>query len=390
MLDRVTRTVGTGFFVDADGYIVTNEHVVGDAEQLWITTDDRKVYPAVVVGSDPRADLAVLKIPATGMQVAKFAKPDAVCRGAWTIALGNPYGLAGTGEMAMSVGVVSALDRSLPKLSVKEDRNYSNLIQTTAEINPGNSGGPLFDLHGEVVGINAAVILPQKETSGIGFAFPVTPHLFEEIQALKEGREIVYGYLGATVSTPTPHQRKEAGVRPECGVSIDSIENNSPASEVLHANDMVISINGESISDADQFAAIVGITPIDHPAKLAIVRDGKSMLVSVGLKRRVSTAVSVTRDTQRYRWRGLVLGPIPGNWDFGKSKRPDCGMMVLGVSANSPLASRVTVGSIVTAIAGKPLREIQDLQAILNDTPSENCNIDVVRGSEPQVASMKE
>ena len=143
---------------------------------------------------------------------------------------------------------------------------------------------------------------------------------------------------------------------------------------------MVISINGESISDADQFAAIVGITPIDHPAKLAIVRDGKSMLVSVGLKRRVSTAVSVTRDTQRYRWRGLVLGPIPGNWDFGKSKRPDCGMMVLGVSANSPLASRVTVGSIVTAIAGKPLREIQDLQAILNDTPSENCNIDVVRG----------
>jgi S1-C subfamily serine protease len=214
--------------------------------------------------------------------------------------------------------------------------------------------------------------------------------LFDEIEALKQGREIVYGYLGVTVSTPTPRQRKEAGVRPEVGVSVDSIEKNSPASDVLLANDMILGINNETIADADQFASTIGVTPIDHPTKLAIVRDGKSMLVSVTLKRRVNTAVAVTRDTQRYRWRGLVLGPIPGNWDFGKSKRPDCGMMVLGVSANSPLASKVTVGSIVTAIAGKPLREIQDLQAILNDTPSENCNIELAGGSEPQVAAMKE
>ena len=388
ILDHVTRTVGTGFFVDANGYIVTNEHVIGDAEQIWITTDDHHVFPAVVVGSDPRGDLAVLKIPACNMPVAKFAKPAAVHRGDWTIALGNPYGLASTGEMAMSVGVVSALDRSLPKLSVKEDRNYCNLIQTTAEINPGNSGGPLFGLNGEVVGINAAVILPQKETSGIGFAFPVTEHLVDEITALKEGREIVYGYLGVTVSTPSPRERRSAGVRPEVGVSIDSIDKDSPASNILKPDDIVISINDHAICDSDQFAYTVGITPIDHPAKLSVVRDGRSMDLSVNLKRRNSAAVAVTRDTQRYRWRGLVLGPIPGNWDFGKSKRPEGGMMVLGVAPNSPLASKVTVGSIVTSIAGKQLHEIRDLQAILNDTPAENCNIEVVHGSEPQVASM--
>lgn len=388
ILDHVTRTVGTGFFVDADGFILTNEHVVGDAEQLWVTTDDRKVFPAIVVGSDPRADLAVLKIPASSMPVAKFAKPDSLQRGQWTIALGNPYGLAGSGEMAMSVGVISALDRSLPKLSVKEDRNYSNLIQTTAEINPGNSGGPLFGLNGEVIGINAAVILPQKETSGIGFAFPITDHLFEEIRALKEGREVVYGYLGVTVSTPTPRERRSAGVRPDCGVSVDSIEKNSPASNALRPDDVIVAINDQAIADSDQFAYTVGITPIDQPARLTLVRDGKSMQVSVNLNRRISTAVAVTRETQRYRWRGLVLGPIPGNWDFGKSKRPDFGVMVLGVAQNSPLASKVTIGSIVTAIAGKPLHEIRDLQTVLNDTPSENCNIEVVRGSEPQVASM--
>jgi S1-C subfamily serine protease len=110
------------------------------------------------------------------------------------------------------------------------------------------------------------------------------------------------------------------------------------------------------------------------------------MNVEVNLKRRISTAVAVTRDTQRFRWRGLLFGPIPGNWDAGKGNRN--GVIVLGVASNSPLASKVTVGSIVTSIAGKPLHEIRDLQAILNDTPSENCNIEVVHGSEPQIASM--
>ena len=388
MLDRVTRTVGTGFFVDADGYVLTNEHVIGDAEQLWVTTDDKRIFPAIVVGSDPRADLAVLKVPGGKFPAVKFAKPDSVRRGAWTIAMGNPYGLATSGDMAMSVGVVSALDRSLPKLSVKEDRNYTNLIETTAEINPGNSGGPLFNLAGEVVGINAAVILPQKETSGIGFAFPVTQHLFDELQALKEGREIVYGYLGVTVSTPSPHTRKNAGLHEDSGVSIDSVEKNSPACDTLCPNDILVSINGEAISDSDQFAYVVGVTPIDRTVNISLVRDGKSMQIPVQLVRRVSSAMPITRNTQRMHWRGLVLGPIPNNWDFGKSKRPEAGVMVLGVAPTSPLASKVSIGTVITAIAGKPLHEIQDLQAILNDTPADDCNIDVVRASEPQVASM--
>src|SRR5205823_7464253 len=127
-------------------------------------------------------------------------------------ALGKPYGMAAGGEMAMSVGIVSALDRKLSGLSSREDRNYTNLIQTTAEINPGNSGGPLFNLQGEVIGINTAVVLPQKQTNGIGFAIPITPRVLEEIQALKEGREIVYGYLGVSVSTPGSQKRRAAGL----------------------------------------------------------------------------------------------------------------------------------------------------------------------------------
>ena len=122
LLERTTRMVGTGFIIDSAGYILTNEHVIGEAESLWVTTDDRKVYPALVIGSDPRADLAILKIPARNLPAVHFSAYNSVQRGQWAIAMGNPYGLATEGEQCMSVGIISALDRSLPKLSKKRSQ----------------------------------------------------------------------------------------------------------------------------------------------------------------------------------------------------------------------------------------------------------------------------
>ena len=211
-LSKTTRMVGTGFIIDSDGFVLTNDHVIDDAEQLWITTDNRKVYPAFVVGSDPRSDLAVLKIPGKNLPTVHLGDGSAVCRGQWSIAIGNPYGLSGDGGMCLSVGVVSAVNRSLPKLSDSENRLYADLIQTTAQINPGNSGGPLFDLHGDVIGINTAVIMPQKSTNGIGFAMPINARLMDVVNHLKRGREVVYGYLGVVVSNPSDHDRELAGV----------------------------------------------------------------------------------------------------------------------------------------------------------------------------------
>src|SRR4051812_22722062 len=246
LLSGSDRTVGTGFIVDADGYILTNDHVVAHSEQLWVTTDDRKVYPAMIIGSDPRADLAVLKIPARNMPAVKWADATKVRRGQWTIAIGNPYGLSAEGEMCMSVGVVSATGRSLPKLSGKEDRLYSDLIQTTAQINPGNSGGPLFDINGDVIGVNCAVILPQKQTNGIGFALPVGTRLKEIIRNLKDGREVAYGYLGVRVSTPTTRDCRDAGIATDCGAKIDFVDADSPAQDAkLKTGDIIVRLNGE-------------------------------------------------------------------------------------------------------------------------------------------------
>jgi serine protease Do len=375
LLDRTTRTVGTGFIISEDGYILTNEHVVGDAEQLWITTDDRKVYPAIVIGSDPRGDLAVLKIPADHLQPVKFAGNANVQRGQWSIALGNPYGLAGEGEMAMSVGLVSAVNRSLPKLASKENRLYFNLIQTTAEINPGNSGGPLFDLAGNVIGINTAVVLPQKNTFGIGFAMPITARMLAEIEDLKQGKEVVYGYVGVTVATATPRERSNAGIDQPIGVRIDSIESDSPASASLKEGDLVTEIDGQGIADSDQFVRLVGTSPVDRAARFTVYRNGHELALGVTPHKRMLPTVAVTRETQRLRWNGMLLGPVPAHWDVATAQK-NAGLMVLALD-NANTKSGIPQGSIISAVAGKTIRSIAELQQVLNSTPADQCSIEL-------------
>jgi S1-C subfamily serine protease len=379
VLARATRTVGTGSVIDTDGYILTNEHVIGDAGQIWVTTDNGQVFPAIVIGSDPRADLAVLKIPARDLKPVNFAPAGSVVqRGMWTIALGNPYGLAGGGEMSMSVGVVSATDRSLPKLASQENRYYADLIQTTAEINPGNSGGPLFDLNGDVIGISTAVILPQKATNGIGFAIPVTGELLQKVRDLREGREIVYAYLGVMVSTATAQQRRAANIKDSSGgVHIDSIEADSPASRLLQGGDLVVRVNGHSVAGSDDFVRQVGQMSISHPTSFKLYRGGKALTVEVQLRRRELPSVAVNHQNQRIRWRGLLLGPVPANWEFGAvQSRPEHGLMVLGVDPASPLIKEgVRSGTVIVSVAGKPLRAVTDLQEIVNSTPAEQCSV---------------
>ncbi|HET6248282.1 MAG TPA: trypsin-like peptidase domain-containing protein [Tepidisphaeraceae bacterium] len=390
MLEPVDRTVGTGFIVDSDGYIVTNDHVVATNENIWVTTDDHRVYPAIVVGSDPRADLAVLKIPASKLPAVHFCDA-APRRGQWSVALGNPYGLAGGGEMSLSVGVVSATGRSLPKLSSKEDRLYSDLIQTTTQINPGNSGGPLFDVHGDVIGINAAVILPQKLTNGIGFAIPVTARVRAIIQDLKEGREVAYGWLGVRVTSPTPLECKEAGLGGDGGAKIESIDPNSPAScSKLRVGDIVASFDGTAIDDSDQFIRLVGESPIDHRVKAVAYRNGRSMNVELTTARRQPPVAAVTRDSQRMRWRGMLLGPIPRHWDFDGNPRPESGLMIIAIDPSSPFVQQgAAQGSIITTVAGKSVKSVTQLQRIINDTAPGACGIGLVRPP-AQIVSVQE
>jgi serine protease Do len=369
-LSKTTRMVGTGFVVAADGYILTNDHVIDDAQQLWITTDDKKIYPAIVVGSDPRSDLAVLKIPATNLPAVHFGDGTHVKRGQWSVAIGNPYGLSADGEMCVSVGVVSAVNRSLQKLSDKENRLYLNLIQTTAQINPGNSGGPLFDLNGDVIGINTAVIMPQKSTNGIGFALPIDLHLLSIVDDLKAGKEIVYGYLGVMASTPTERDRNDAGLKDPIGVRVDSVEPDSPAIDgKLKTNDIVVSIDGATVSDSDQFIRLIGQAPITRPVQLDILRDGKPARVAITLHKRQLPVAAVTRDNQRMRWGGMLVGKAP--LDVASS-----GLMVFDIDPTSPFTRQgIHEGTVIQSVAGKSVNAVIDLQNVINDTPPEKWDL---------------
>jgi S1-C subfamily serine protease len=369
-LSKTTRMVGTGFIIDSEGYILTNDHVIDDAQQLWITTDDRRVYPAIVVGSDPRGDLAVLKIPGHKLPTVHMGDGSAVHRGQWSIAIGNPYGLSGDGEMCLSVGVISAVNRSLPRLSDSENRLYTDLIQTTAQINPGNSGGPLFDLHGDVIGINTAVIMPQKQVNGIGFAKPIDRPLLDKVAQLKQGNEIVYGYLGVIVSNPSDRDRELAGLKNPIGVHVDSIQADSPASGgKIQQDDILTALDHQSITDSDSFVALIGTACVEKPVTIELLRAGKPRTVELQLMRRPPVVPAITRETQRLRWAGMLVGPsfTDGRFD---------GVAVLDIDPASPFIQRgLHEGAIIQGVANKPLHTLIDLQNIINDTPIDRCDL---------------
>lgn len=407
LLQRTTRTVGTGFIIDAEGLILTNEHVVAEADQIWCTTDGGRVLPAFVVGSDPRFDLAVLRVPAVvpltpvrfavasgdgeggelrverqdGTAARQDGAEAAVRRGQWVITLGNPYGLAVEGRLAVSVGVVSAVGRALPRLSSRENRVYRDLIQTTAEINPGNSGGPLFDLEGRVVGINTAVVLPQRNSHGISFAMPVTRQLLRRVEMLKRGQDVPSVHVGVRVVEPTPAQRRTAGLEREVGVLVEAVERAGETG--LRTGDVIVQVDGVEVAGMDAFAAAVAGLKPDVPVQMKVMRAGRPVTVLLTPQRRVMPSPPVTSSSQRYRWRGMLLGPIPEPWAF-PGLRPTHGLMVLASDPGVPGA--LPAGTVVQAVGGRPVRSVSDLQSVLATTPPERWRLTVFSPSSQALA----
>ena len=227
--------LGSGVIIDERGYILTNEHVVADADKITVTLADGREFEGVVKGKDARSDLAVVKIVGKKLTVAKLGDSSIVQAGQWAIALGNPFGLIATGpsalalgaEPTLTVGVVSALNRQLPRTS-RLDRDYTGLIQTDAAINPGNSGGPLLNLRGEVIGINVAILTSSRGFEGIGFAIPINKAKVV-IDSLIEGKRVAYGWLGVSIQDITDDVADYYGLADRDGVLVYQVLPNGPA-----------------------------------------------------------------------------------------------------------------------------------------------------------------
>jgi serine protease Do len=218
---------------------------------------------------------------------------------------------------------------------------------------------------------------------------PITPGLIQRIEDLKAGHEIVYGYLGIKAVTATARERKDAGIETEIGARIETIDDSSPASNAgLLVGDIVTRFNNSTVTDGDHLVRMVGDAPAKQTVSAEIIRQGKKQTVSIPLGRRPMSVATVTRDNQRFHWRGLLLGPIPAHWSIATGRHAEPGVMVLAVEPTSPFATQgIKAGSVLTNLGGQPVQTIVALQKIVNDTPAEKCAAQFMPGS-PQVVSI--
>lgn len=281
---RRDKSLGSGFLISKDGYIVTNDHVVRDAESIQVKLSNDKVYDAKVVGGDQKTDIAVIKINATDLPVTVLGDSDKLEVGQWAIAIGNPFGL----DRTMTVGVISATGRSNMGIET-----YENFIQTDASINPGNSGGPLLNVYGEVIGINTAIVASGQ---GIGFAIPINMAKPVFSQLISKGN-VSRGYMGVTIQAVTEELAQSFGLKQVKGALVNNVIKGGPADKAgLRQGDVITALNGSEVRDPSHLQLLVAEAGVGKVVKISIFRDGKSLELKVALSSADSAPKKQPRD----------------------------------------------------------------------------------------------
>src|SRR5215471_6870977 len=263
-----TIALGSGFVIDPGGYVVTNNHVVANAEKVTVTFQDNSQHSAKVIGRDPKTDVALLKIETNHkLPYVTWGNSDDTKVGDWVVAVGNPFGLGGT----VTAGIVSALGRNI------NEGPYDDFLQIDAPINRGNSGGPTFDLHGQVIGINTAIYSPSGGSVGIGFAIPSNTAKFV-VSQLREHGHVTWGWLGVAIQSVTPSIGKSLGLNPEQtnGALVASVSPDSPAAKAgLKSGDVITAAGGHEIKAVHDLPHLVAASPVGSTLSLEVLRNGK-------------------------------------------------------------------------------------------------------------------
>ena len=372
---QVYPAVGSGVILEAGGAVLTNEHVIHGAtpENITCILSTGEVYNVRSIHSDPRSDLAILRIDAKDLPQARLGDLVNVKQGHFVIVLGNPFGSASVnrGRPALSFGVVSALGKPLTQqLDPTDERYYGNLIQTDARINPGNSGGPMLNIRGEVIGVVTATSTRSGGSEGVGYAIPIDARSKSIITQLLRGEPVEYGFLGVRLDDPTVEDRRLAGAPDNLrGAMIRNVESGFPAAQAsLQPGDMVVEFDGAAVQNVDELIRAVGAARVGSPVTVVYYRSGERRSVSVSPARRavlagVNMEVPIT-------WRGLTLADMTE--DLRKTHAIDAAMQGVVVTAIADGAEfkhsqehtdvAIEEGAVLQQINGRAIAGIRDVR----------------------------
>ena len=360
--------LGSGFVITEDGYVVTNNHVVDRAEDIEVILENGKKYTAEIIGKDPKTDLAVLKIkPDQKLTAVQFGNSEDLRIGDWVMAIGNPFGLGYT----VTAGIVSATGRSLGLGA------YDDFIQTDAPLNPGNSGGPLFNLNGEVIGVNTAI---AARGQGIGFSIPINL-ASSVINQLKDNGKVVRGWLGVIIQEITPEIAESIGLKSTNGALIADVSPDSPASRAgLKRGDVVIKFNGEEIEDFSDLTRFVGVAKPDSDVTLTIIRDGNEKVLKVKLGELKDQVPGSDKTEETEDKLGLNVQEITPELVNRYKLEQDSGVIIVNVARGSnAYEAGFRTGDIIVSIDKNEISDMKDYNRVVGEISKDKLALFLVK-----------
>ncbi len=378
------RGLGSGVIIDSKGYILTNQHVVDNADKITVALPDGREFKGEVKGEDLRSDLAVIKIDADNLLAVKLGNSDDVKIGQWVIAIGNPFGfVVHNPEPTVTAGIISALGRSLPRTSVR-DTIYTGLIQTDAAINPGNSGGPLVNLKGEVIGINVAIFTTSGGYQGIGFAIPINKAK-RILSSLKEGKEILYGWLGVYIQDIDKELSDYFKLSDQNGILVAKVIKDSPADKAgLKDGDIIVKFNGEFIKNQQQLIEEVSATQVGRVVPVDIIRNSKNIEVKVKIGKRpseVQEAAAKDAGSNVAKWRGMQVEELTSEISSKYRLDVEEGLLIVDVERGSLAEDAgLSEGDVIISINRQIVNSIDDFRNMISEINNSNALIQTDKG----------